>query len=80
MAWTVKGINCSFIEDALSTRTDNGLYYVLSPEYEYIVRMNAYWRNKRKKHHFLYLKEHIQEYESELSKKYLDFELEELLQ
>ena len=69
-----------FVEDALENRvySDRG-FYVLSPEFEYIVRAGEYYRNRKKDYHRQYLLEHSDDYDEGLFGRYCSFALKDVI-
>ncbi len=79
IAYEIQGLESSFVEDALSTRQQHGMYYTLDPRYEYIYRVNTFRKNMSKSYHKDYLKEHMKDFDYDLLKKYCDCEVEDLI-
>ena len=59
-----------FVGEALEHRIYNGRFYVLSPEYEYVLRLHEYSKNNSKVYHLEYIKHHCGDCNSELTDKY----------
>lgn len=72
LSYQTAGLAPEFTADALKKRikTDKD-YYILSPEYEYIFRMNAFNLNNKKIHHKEYLEKHVSDSNPELIAKYI---------
>lgn len=68
-----------FFADALSCRVKKDCYYILSPAYEYIVRMAEYNKSNEKVYHLDYLKEHFLDYDESLAIRYLGVKLTDIL-
>ena len=79
LSWSIEGISDGFVDDALSVRIKTESYYILTPIYEYIIRMNAYSKDKKKAYHKKYLVDHKTEYVPEIADKYLGYGIELLL-
>ena len=69
-----------FVQNALEGRklTEKG-YYILAPEYEFVYRAISLYKNPEKQHHRDYLKNHIDDYESNIFNDYCNFQLDEIM-
>jgi len=79
VSWYIMGIDKQFFEDAISNRVNKGEINILEPEYEFVVRMEAYRKDKNKKYHREFLENNICDYRLEYVKKYLGYKLDDLL-
>ena len=80
VSYNTQGLSTAFTEDAISARTNyNKLYYTLSPEYEFLYRLNALHKKNTKTHHREYLFSHMESFNEELAKKYCEFNYQQII-
>lgn len=79
VSWNIEGVSDSFMEDAITTRTERDGLYILDRRYEYIYRMHSFSSDRRKVHHKKYLIERKEDYDEAIAKNYLNMGIKDLV-